>query len=105
MEKELIEEKIERLFFESRLEEWLIEILLDDYVESREDFFDEIEWKLDNDFEDDLKWLILKSYVSIPDLQKVNFEEIEKEFFEDLKKCFDDGDDENVELWRIEASF
>lgn len=98
MEKELIEEKIERLFFESRLEEWLIEILLDDYVESREDFFDEIEWKLDNDFEDDLKWLILKSYVSIPDLQKVNFEEIEKEFFEDLKKCFDDGDDENVEL-------
>lgn len=89
MEKEEIVEKIEALFFESKLEEVVVDILLDDCVESFEDFVDEIEWKLDNDFDDDLKWLILKSYVSIPDLQKVNFEKIEKEFFEDLKNCFD----------------
>ena len=39
--------------------------------------------------EEMIVWLILQSYVSIPNLQKVNFEKIEEEFFEDLKKCFD----------------
>ena len=89
MNKELIEERIEDLFLESKLEEIVVEILFDDYVESLEDFIDEIKGEIERDYEEKIVWLILKSYVSIPDLQKVNFEEIEKEFFEDLKKCFE----------------
>lgn len=89
MEKERVEEKIEKLYFESRLEEWLIDILFDDYVESLEDFIDEIEWKIERDFDDDLKWLILKNYCTIENIKKTDFADIEKEFFEDLKKCFE----------------
>ena len=89
MNKELIKKRIGCLFLESKLEEIVVDVLNEDFVESFEDFVDELKSRIERDFEEKIVWLILQSYVSIPDLQKVNFEEIEKEFFEDLKKCFD----------------
>lgn len=89
MEKEEIVERIETLFLESKLEEIVVDVLFDDYVETSEDFVEEMKSRIERDFEEKIVWLILQSYVSIPDLKKVNFEEIEKEFFEDLKKCFE----------------
>lgn len=89
MNKELIEERIDCLFLESKLEEIVVDVLNEDFVESFEDFVDELKSRIERDFEEKIVWLILQSYVSIPDLKKVNFEKIEEEFFEDLKKCFE----------------
>lgn len=89
MNKEKIEEKIEDLFLESKLEEIVVDVLREDFVESFEDFVEEIESKIERDFEEVVVWLILRSYCTIENLNKVKFEEIEREFFEDLKKCFE----------------
>ena len=89
MNKELIEERIEALFLESKLEEIVVDVLNEDFVESFEDFVDEFESRIERDFEEKIVWLILQSYCRIENLNKMKLEEIEKEFFEDLKKCFD----------------
>ena len=89
MEKEEIVERIKTLFLESKLEEIVVDVLNEDFVECFDDFVDELKSRIERDFEEKIVWLILQSYVSIPDLKKVNFEKIEKEFFEDLKMCFE----------------
>ena len=85
----MIEERIDGLFLESKLAEIVVDVLNEEFVESFEDFVDEFESRIERDFEEKIVWLILQSYVSIPDLQKVNFEKIEEEFFGDFKKCFE----------------
>lgn len=90
MNKEEICERLEALFLESKLEKILIDLLYSDSVECYEDFIDELKFRFE--MSENFSWLILQSYVAISELQKVNFEEIEKEFFDDIKNCFD-GDD------------
>jgi D-hexose-6-phosphate mutarotase len=88
MNKELIEERIDCLFLESKLEEIVVDVLNEDFVESFEDFVDELKSRIERDFEEKIVWLILQSYCRIENLNKMKIEEIEKEFFEDLKNCF-----------------
>lgn len=89
MKKELIEERIDGLFLESKLEEIVVDVLNEDFVENFEDFVDELKSRIERDFEEKIAWLILQSYCRIENLNKMKLEEIEKEFFEDLKKCFE----------------
>lgn len=89
MNKELIEERIETLFLERKLEEVVVDVLNEDFVESFEDFVDEFKSRIERDFEEKIGWLMLQSYCRIENLNKVKFEEIEREFFEDLEKCFE----------------
>ena len=89
MEKEEIVERIEALFFESELEEIVVDVLFDDYIETSEDFVEEMKSRIERDYEEKIVWLILQNYCRIENLDKMKLEEIEKEFLGDLKKCFD----------------
>lgn len=53
-----------------------------------EEFKDNLLTKIDFDYNDNLKWAIIKEYAMIEDLKTIDFEQIETKFFEDLKNCF-----------------
>lgn len=88
----IIEEIETTLFFDNKLNTIIFEVIED--IE-KYDILNFDNFKLyfnsvvEMDYDNKAQWLILKEYTTIENLKTVDFETIEKDFFEDIKKCFD----------------
>jgi hypothetical protein len=85
----IIEEIETTLFFDNYILNTIYEVFEElekiDFQEFKQIFYS----KIDFDYNDILKWFLIKEYTTIENLKTVDFETIEKDFFEDIKKCFD----------------
>ena len=89
----IIEEIETTLFFSNELNE-IIFIILEDLEQYEKeinfDLFKEyLTSAIEMCFDDRVQWLIIKEYSTIENLNKIDFDQIEKEFFNDIKNCFD----------------
>lgn len=89
---DLIEEIETSLFYSDELNEIIFDVI-DDVIKYDVLNFDNFKLYFDSiveiDYDNKTQWLIIKEYSTIENLNKVDFEQIEKDFFEDIKKCFD----------------
>jgi hypothetical protein len=88
----IIEEIETTLFFDKKLNEIIIDVI-DDVIQYDILNFNNFKLYFNNvvemDYDNKTQWLILKEYTTIENLKTVDFETIEKNFFEDIKKCFE----------------
>ena len=87
----LIEEIETTLFYNKKLIN-IINDVLDDVIkydvlnfENFKFYFNDV---IISAYDDNLKWLIIKEYTTIENINKINLVEAKKELFEDIKKCF-----------------
>ena len=89
----LTEEIETSLFYSDDLNEFIYNTLEEtknyDEILDFETFQHNLKVNIELCFDDRIQWLIIKEYSTIENLNKIDFETIEKDFFEDIKKCFD----------------
>mgnify|MGYP006991648344 CR=1 FL=1 len=87
---EFLEKVKESLFYSDDLNKFVFEC-----VESLTNFdFEELEDIINYETEESsqgcfYKWAIVKNYCSLEEIKNPNFEQVKKEFLNELKECFD----------------
>jgi hypothetical protein len=88
----IIEEIETTLFFDNDLNNIIFDVI-EDVIKYDILNFDNFKLYFNSivemDYDNKTQWLILKEYTTIENLKTVDFETIEKDFFKDIKKCFD----------------
>lgn len=87
-----IMEQIETtLFFTSALNNIIFDILEDMELTTINEFIEIFEYKTTDSIQADfIKWELLKNYANIENINQVNTDNILQEFYNDIKKVFND---------------
>lgn len=84
----IIEEIETTLFYNKFLNNTIFDCIEELETIDFEEFKNNLSIKIDFDYNDNLKWAIIKEYATIEDLKTIDFKQVETKFFEDLKNCF-----------------
>lgn len=86
---ELFEEITLTLFFSSDLNGFVCGILEDMGETTFEEFENIFNYEIETDYNDFLKWELIKNYATFDNYRQVEFETIKKDFLQDIKHCFE----------------
>ena len=86
---ELFEEIETTLFLSPALKDIVYSILEDMEQANFENFEDVFNYEIETDYQDFIKWELVKNYTTFDNYNQAEFETIKNDFLEDIKKCFE----------------